>query len=196
MNVSDNVLNALRESAVNPRRMAIVYLRYKENLSANEILALGCKLAVSTIKTYIYKFKNLFKAAIKYFSPAPNYTLTTKTEPENFWCYIDKIVMPNGETWTKVGKTTQTPKKRAYGFSWGPKGNKVRPLSTEVLVQFKCKDKDSMKTLEDLLRSAMIAINPFKYEMLDRLLEFRDEYPSLIVNNPEVQAQLPNLVIA
>lgn len=197
MNGYDKALTALRGTDSKLRQLAIVWFRYEQGSTPTELIALGCKLARATIKNYFYKFANLLDDAIKIFVNDVKKVYKRIVKPQqHYWCYIDKITMPNGEIWTKIGQTTQTPEQRARNFTWGEKDNKVKPAKVEIQARFNCRDEESMKTLENLLRYAMMSINPLKFEMNDRLLDYKDSYPDKIINHVCVQENLTNLTIA
>lgn len=193
----EKALRALKGTDAKLRQMAIVWFHDKYDSTPAELCNMGCKLKPATISTYFRKFVNLLSDAIARFIDDTKkvYRRIVKSTT-HYWCYIDKITMPNGEVWTKIGQTTQTPEERARGFAWGPKNAKVRPLKTEVQARFNCKDEESMTTLENLLRYAMMSINPLKFEMNDRLLEYKDNYPELICNHSAVQENLAALLAA
>lgn len=179
------------------RILACLFLHYKHDFSAERIQKHGCQLTVGGIKRFFTRYYNLLEEAIDRFVDDVKKLVRRIIKPTtHYWCYVDKITMPNGEVWTKIGQTTQTPEERARGFAWGPKNAKVKPLKTEVQARFDCKDEESMTTLENLLRFAMMSINPLKFEMNDRLLEYKDNYPSLICNHPAVQENLATLLVA
>lgn len=182
-----NPLNTLRgEEGLETRNAAIVYL-YNVREYTIQSLAELTTLAQSTIRNYIYKFAGLLDWAKKIFAKGKN--IVSKKQ-EEFWCYIDKIIMPNGEVWCKIGQTTQTPAKRANGFSWSINGVKVKPLSVEIQHAIKCKDATSMQNMEDCLRLGMTAIDPDGYIKNDRLNSWQDDYPQRIFDNPFVKMGL------
>ena len=180
-----DAIAALRETDKGLRNGAIVYLYHDKGMSC-EIIANLCGLAISTVKTYVKKFINLLAWAREQFKET-----CKKFTARNFYVYIDKVTMPNGETWCKIGQTTQTPNTRAKTFKW----HDVRPSKVEVMRVFHCKDMIAMCNLEDLFRIAMTEINPAKFCKNDRLLVWDDSYPDLIVNNDLVQTRINQYVI-
>lgn len=193
----EKALKALKGTDAKLRQMAIVWFHDKYNTTPEELCRMGCKLKSSTISNYFRKFIDLLDAAVARFIDDAKkvYHRIIKTTT-HYWCYVDKITMPNGEVWTKIGQTTQTPQRRAQGFAWGPKDAKVKPTKVEIQACFDCKDEDSMTTLENLLRYAMMSIDPLKFEMNDRLLDYADDYPERICSHPDVVNNLPNLLAA
>lgn len=191
----DKALIALRGNDSKLRQMAIVWFHNKIEATPAKLCEMGCRLKPSTISSYFRRFANLLSDALARFTDDIKKIIRrTIKSTTDYWCYIDKVIMPNGEVWTKIGQTTQTPEERARDFAWGSKNAKVKPLKTEIQVRFKCKDEESMETLENLLRFAMMAINPLKFKMNDRLLDYKDNYPELICNHPIVQENLATLL--
>ena len=100
---------ALKSTDCELRNAAMVYLNHEEGIEP-DFLHQITGLALSTVKNYLRKFAHLLEWAKEIFRKAKN---TATEKAKEFWCYIDKIVMPNGETWCKIGQTTQSPEKRA-----------------------------------------------------------------------------------
>lgn len=174
------------EQGIETRNAAIVYL-YEVKDYTVEMLAELTTLAKSTVKSYTSKFRHLLDWAKEIFTKGK--ALFTEGK-EVFWCYIDKITMPNGETWCKIGQTTQTPKERANGFHWSINGKKVKPAAVEIQYAVQCKNATAMQNMEDCLRLGMTAINPDKYVKNDRLICWEDDYPQRIIENSFVQMGL------
>ena len=183
---------ALKSKDTKLRNAAMVYL-HEDNQTPFEFLAAATKLALSTVKTYVRsKFAHLLDWARSIFCKAKN---IIRKKAEEFWCYIDRITMPNGEVWCKIGQTTQTPERRARGMFWTQNGKKVKPEKVEVMHAIKCKDETAMTNMEDCLRLGMTAINPEMYKKNDRLLCWEDDYPQRILENDFVKMGLPQFAI-
>lgn len=193
----DKALTALRGNDPKLRQMAIVWFHAELDKTSSELHHMGCKLKPSTISSYFKRYANLLKDAIDYFVYNIQTVMqqtTKKVKETTYWCYINKITMPNGELWTKIGKSTNL-NKRIKNYEWSPEGITIKPAKVEVKKTFQCKDEESTETLENLLRFAMMAINPLKFKMNDRLLDYKDNYPELICNHPVVQENLATLLV-
>ena len=91
------------------KRCQVVYLREVENLKPKQI----CKIvgySLNTIKTYIYKFKELLEEAKKLFQKVETEIISRvenlgKTGEEK--CYLFKFYDDNKILFTKVGTTTR-----------------------------------------------------------------------------------------
>lgn len=187
MTKKTNALDALKSKDLQLRNAAMVYLSADYDYSIDNLHELT-NLALSTVRRYIKKFAHLLEWARTIF-----YKLKRPKSPfdtEAFWVYIDKITMPNGETWCKIGQTTQTPKRRASNFKWGG----ICPTNVEVKHAIKCKDFVSMEIMENVFRIAMIKINPNAFCKNDRLLEWQDDFVERILTNEIVQNELPKCV--
>lgn len=182
-----NPLNTLKgEEGLETRNAAIVYL-YNVREYTVESLAELTTLAKSTIKNYLRKFANLLDWAKEIFVKGKN---IISEKQEEFWCYIDQITLSDGTQWCKIGQTTQTPEKRASGFSWVINGKKEKPLSVSVRHAIKCKDATAMQNMEDCLRIGMTSIDPDGYIKNDRLNSWQDDYPQRILDNSFVKMGL------
>lgn len=190
-----NVYEAIKSSNCKTRNAAMVMLNIDGEVDISTLANLT-GLALSTVRKYLKKFANLINYAREHFILIVKNIKCAITSKIRYYCYIDKIEMPNGEVWTKIGKTTVSPERRAKGFEWGSKDNKIKPKKVTVLKKFTCKDEKSMTTLENLLRYAMTSINPLKFEMNDRLLDWQENYCDIIVNHPDVQSNLASLLAA
>jgi len=183
-------VQALSSSDCKTRNAAMVYL-HEDRQTPFEFLAEMTGLALSTVKNYVRsKFAHLLEWARKIFYKAKK--ILSRTE-EQFYCYIDKITMPNGETWCKIGQTTKTPEERAKDIKrdgWNKKTNWIRPDKVEVQWSVKCKDLPSMDMMENCLRTAMTMINPAKFCKNDRLLCWEDDFPRKILENEFTQIGL------
>lgn len=185
-------IDALKNPDCKIRNAAMVYL-HEDRQTPFEFLSKVTGLALSTVKNYVRsKFHHLLDWARTIFQKAKNLVYRTG---ERFFCYIDKITMPNGEIWCKIGQTTTHPDIRARQIKskgWAKQGC---PVSVEVINVFPCKDSPSMDMMENCLRTAMTQINPEKFCKNDRLLCWEDDYPQRIIDNPFVQMGLPQFCI-
>ena len=193
----DNALSALRGNDSKLRQMAIVWFHSELDKTPSELHDMGCQLKPATISSYFKRYANLLADAIKYFvenikTVVQKATKTVKTI--TYWCYINKIVMPNGEVWTKIGQTTDL-NRRVRDYSWSLDGIKVKPLKVEVKKAFECKDKESMDNLETALLAAILDIDIYKYARNDRLLDYQEWYVDYITNHPKVQEALARAAI-
>ena len=198
---NDKAIAAIQhEGSAKERRMrilGILFLHYECDWDVEDIIEAGCTICANNIKGFFTRFYDRLSAAIELFGKGlKKIKKVIKQNLTCYWCYIDKITMPNGEVWTKIGTTTRWPETRASEFSWKINGKRVWPSKTEVVKRFNCKDYNSMITLENLLRYAMMSIDILKFEMNDRLLDYEDNYPELITNHPSVQTFLPELITA
>ena len=190
-----NVYEAIKSSNCKIRNAAMVMLNIDGKVDASTLANLT-GLALSTVRNYLRKFANLLSYAREHFILIIKNIKRAITPKTRYYCYIDKIEMPNEEIWTKIGQTTISPEKRAKGFEWGSKDNKIKPKKVTILKKFNCKDEKSVTILENLLRYAMTSINPLKFEMNDRLLDWQENYCDIIVNHPDVQNNLASLLVA
>ena len=180
-------IQALSSSDCKTRNAAMVYL-HEDRATPFEFLAEVTGLALSTVKNYVRsKFAHLLEWAREIFLKAKK--IINRAE-EQFYCYIDKIILPNGSIWCKIGQTTKTPEQRAKGFYWTIDGKKTRPAKVEVQWSTKCKDLPSMDMMENCLRTAMTMINPEKFCKNDRLLCWENDYPQRILQNDFVKMGL------
>lgn len=198
---NDKAIEAIKteETAKDRRRriLGILFLHYECDWEAEDIAAAGCSICINNIKGFFTRFYDRLAQAIQLFGKGLKKVkkiITNNVTP--YWCYIDKITLPNGEEWTKVGTTTRWPEVRASEFEWKINGRVVRPAKVEVLKRFNCKDAEAMETLENALRYAMMSINILKFKMNDRLLDYKEGYADLIFNHPSVQDNLANLIVA
>lgn len=178
------------------RILGILFLHYQCDWDAQDIANAGCTICIKSIKGFFTRFYDRLSQAIQMFGEGlKKIKKVVESNVTPYWCYIDKLTLPNGETWTKVGTTTRWPEVRASEFEWKINGKVVRPIRVEVLKRFNCKDADSMEIFENLLRFAMTAINPLKFKMNDRLLEYQDGYVDLICQHPCVQNNIASLIV-
>ncbi len=182
MTGKEKAFAALHDSEL--RNEALVYLYYDCNVGIDELAKLTY-LALSTVNSYLYKFRKLLALARLHFN------IIVEDLEENYYVYIDKVTMPNGETWCKIGQTTKTPEERASKFKWG----QLKPAHVDIMHVIECKDFSAMNCLEDCLRIAMISLNPGKFCKEDRLLWWEDDYPERILNNPFVQMGIKEFAI-
>ena len=193
----DNALSALRGNDSKLRQMAIVWFHSELDKTPSELHDMGCQLKPATISSYFKRYANLLADAIKYFVENIKtvvQTVTKKVKTITYWCYINKIVMPNGEVWTKIGQTTDL-NRRIRDYSWSLDGIKVKPLKVEVKKAFECKDKEAMDNLETALLVAILDIDFYKYARNDRLLDYQEWYVDYITNYPRVQEVLAQAAI-
>ena len=193
----DNALSALRGNDSKLRQMAIVWFHSELDKTPSELHDMGCQLKPATISSYFKRYANLLADAIKYFVENIKTVVqkaTKKVKTITYWCYINKIVMPNGEVWTKIGQTTDL-NRRVRDYSWSLDGIKVKPLKVEVKKAFECKDKESMDNLETALLVAILDIDFYKYARNDRLLDYQEWYVDYITNHPRVQEVLAQVAI-
>ena len=173
------------------RNAGLVYLYYDEDCTPSE-LAQFCSLARTTIATYVKKFKNLLEWAREQFTTACRKFNRKISEKTRFWVYIDKVTLDSGETWCKIGQTTNTPEARAKQIKnkgWKVNGETIKPQSVEVQWLGECKDETTMEIMENILRIAMIKLNPSKFQKNDRLLAWEDDYPEKIYKNLQVKIE-------
>ena len=193
----DNALSALRGNDSKLRQMAIVWFHSELDKTPSELHDMGCQLKPATISSYFKRYANLLADAIKYFVENIKTVVqkaTKKVKTITYWCYINKIVMPDGEVWTKIGQTTNL-NRRVRDYSWSLNGIKVKPLKVEVKKAFECKDKDSMTVLERALRDALMDIDFYKFEENDRLLDYQEWYVEFLINHWRVQEVLARAAI-
>lgn len=187
-----DAMEALKSSDCKLRNAAMVFL-HEDKGTPFEFLSEMTGLALSTVKNYVRsKFAHLLSWAREIFYKAKN---IIRKENQGFWCYIDKITMPDGQIWCKIGQTSQTPEKRACDMKWVINGKKTKPVSVEILHIIECKTETAMTNMEDCLRLGMTAINPDKYCKKDRLLCWEDDYPQRILDNPFVKMGLEQFAI-
>lgn len=185
----DKALTALRGNDPKLRQMAIVWFHAELDKTSSELHHMGCKLKPATISSYFKRYANLLKDAIDYFVHNIQTVVqqtTKKVKETTYWCYINKITMPNGELWTKIGSSTNL-NKRIKGYEWSFEGVTIKPAKVEVKKTFQCKDESSMKFLERALRYALMDIDFYKFEENDRLLIYEEWYPEWITNHWRVQ---------
>ena len=184
-----DAFDALTSTDCKMRNAAMVYL-YHEGAASEETLHEKTNLAISTIKRYLKKFADLLEWAksIFYKIKAPKNPLTQ----ENYWVYIDKITMPNGEVWCKIGQTTRSPKTRASEYKW----QDMKPRKIEIMYALKCKNFASMQIMEDCFRIAMIKLQTCKYCKNDRLLMWEDDFPTRILENEHVKQEIEQCALA
>ena len=196
---NDKAIAAIKcDDSAQERRMrilGILFLHYECDWDVEDIIEAGCTICANNIKGFFTRFYDRLVQAIQVFGKGLKKikkVITNNATP--YWCYIDKITLPNGEEWTKVGTTSRWPEVRASEFEWKINGRVVRPAKVEVLKRFNCKDAEAMETLENALRYAMMSINILKFKMNDRLLDYKEGYADLIFNHPSVQENLADLV--
>lgn len=172
------------------RNAGLVYLYHEEGIKPAK-LAKMCSLARTTIASYVRSCIDLLDWAKKQFN-----TFTRKivkavsNSREGFWVYIDKITMPNGEEWLKVGQTSRTPEARAAQMmrdGWTINEKKIKPFSVEVQWAAKCKTDWGMEIMENALRIAMIELNPERFKKNDRLIDWQESYVEAISRNLQVR---------
>ena len=168
--------DALQSNDNKLRNAAIVYLHKDKGYTAEKIHNL-ITLSIATIKSYFYKFKHLLSWARSMFKEQVS---------EQYWVYIENIIMPDMTEYCKIGHTTQTPRKRASQLKWKENGKVVKPLAVNITNEILCKSKTAMQNLEDCLRIGMTAIDPDRYIPNDRLNSWQDDYPERIMSNPFV----------
>ena len=184
-------MEALKSKDCKLRNAAMVYLHEDRQVDFNFLSEItGLKL--STVVNYVRsKFCHLIEWAREIFLKGKAYIQKKiKQKKDSFYVYIDKITMPNGEVWTKIGQTSTTPAKRAANFCWSKNGQKIYPAKVEILWDCECKDATAMNNLEDCLRIGMTALQPDKFEKNDRLLYWEDDYPQRILKNDFVKMGL------
>ena len=189
-----DAMDALRSDDCKLRNAAMVYL-YEDKQTPFEFLANITGLAISTVKNYVRsKFAHLLNWAREIFAKAKNFVRTVAAK--GYYCYIDKITLYNGDIWCKIGQSTRDPKKRAQEIKTkGWQSGSIIPKSVEVIEIIECKNETSMTNMEDCLRLGMTAINPDNYKKHDRLLEWADNYPQRIMENPFVKMGLEQFAI-
>lgn len=165
------------------RNAALVFLHYDEQFTFED-LAKVCTLARATIATYVRKFKNLLEWARKEFTTVHKKFNRKISRTTKFWVYIDKITFKDGAVWCKIGQTSQTPEKRAHQIKkTGWQDGTLKPEKIEVCWFAECKDEAATEIMENVLRIAMIKLNPSKFLKNDRLTIWEDDYPERIANN-------------
>lgn len=187
MNQKLDAVESLKSNDCKVRNAAMVYL-HEDNKAPFEFLSEVTGLALSTVKNYVRsKFIHLLEWARKIFRKVKN---IIRKEASQFLCYIDKVTMPDGQVWCKIGQTTRGAEQRAAEMQWKVNGKKIKPSNVEVMATIECKDLASMDMMENCLRTSMTMINPDKFCKNDRLLCWEDDFPQRIISNPFVQMGL------
>lgn len=101
-----------KTSDVHKKRLQVVYLGLKEKLPPRKIVSY-VDYAISTIRTYLWKFKDLLTEAIEFFKPDVEIISKVKDIRSADKCYCFKFYGTDGNIlFTKIGTTTRTIKKR------------------------------------------------------------------------------------
>ena len=185
-------LNAAKQDQDKHLRNAALVFLYHDKKFMPKDLAKVCSLARTTIATYVKKFKDLLEWARKQFKAACKKVSRKIAETTKFWVYIDKVTFKNGDVWCKIGQTIVTPEKLAQKIKydgWKVNGETIKPQSVEVQWFAECKDETAMEIMENILRIAMIKLNPSKFQKNDRLLAWEDDYPERIYKNLQVKIE-------
>lgn len=94
------------------KRLQVVYLGLKEKLPPKKI-SNYVDYAISTIRTYLHKFKELLSEAIEFFKPKVEIISKVKDIPNADKCYCFKFYSCDDEIlFTKIGTTTRAVKQR------------------------------------------------------------------------------------
>lgn len=100
------------------------------------------------------------------------------------YAYIDKITFVDDSAITKIGKASNLESRRQQQLRH--KYNNLPSIAdVEVKHYFVCKSDDDATTMENVLRSVMVLINPRAYRFNDRLMDYDESYVDMIKNHPE-----------